>query len=190
MDFTNLIDEVPYGTNVEAVEVEPQIDDMDADGCIQKISNWERYRNFWMDYYTKKMDEVNAKCDRNIEFQNRKLREFFMTVPHRSTKTMEAYDLPSGKISISYSKQSMVPDKVAILKRFEEQGDDEFIKLKKELDWANYKTRLFISSNGEVLDKETGEVVSDVAVETSEPKFSVSINKKGGEDNGEGNPNT
>lgn len=189
MDFTNLVDEVPYGEDGNAT-VGSSMDDMSADVCIQKIANWERYRNYWLDYYAKKIDEVNAKCDRNIEYQNRNLREFFMTVPHRETKTMEAYDLPSGRISFSFSKANMVPDKDSILKRFEEQGDNEFIKTKKEVDWSAYKARLFISSSGEVLDKETGEIIKDVAVEMSEPKFSVSINKKGGEKNGESNSDT
>ena len=79
----DLIDEVPFGTDVEAVDLEPEMDDMSADGCIQKMENWERYRKFWLDYYAKRIEEVNQKCDRNIALQNRKLRRFFAFVPWR-----------------------------------------------------------------------------------------------------------
>lgn len=186
MERFDLIDEAPYGDEEFPITEKPEMDDMEADKCIQKINNWERYRLFWLDFYAKKVDEVNAKCDRNIEWQKRNLQSYFSMVPHRSTKTMEAYDLPSGRISVAFSKPKLVPNKESILNRFVEQGDDEFIKVKKELDWARYKGRLFIGSNGEVLDKETGEIVTDVDVEMSVPEFSVTINKKGDEKN-EGN---
>ena len=179
MENFNLVDEIPFGADVESIPLDDvQMNDMDADACIQKIGNWERYRQFWLDFYSKKIEEVNSKCDNNIALQNRKLRDFFKTVPHRSTKTMEAYDLPSGKISVSFGKPSLVPNKESILERFEKSGDSEFIKVKKELDWSGYKSRLFISDSGDVLDKETGEIVKDVSVEMSEPKFTVKPNKK------------
>ena len=180
MGYLDLIDEVPFGADVETMEVQEDMNDMDADKCIQKISNWERYRKFWLDFYGKKIDEVNQKCDLNIAYQRRNLRDFFETVPHRSTKTMEAYDLPSGRISVTFSKPSMVPDKEAIIARLKESGENEFIKIetKEKLDWSGYKSRLFISDTGDVLDTETGEVVTDVKVECSEPEFSVKANEK------------
>ena len=176
-----MIDEVPYGVDVSALAINEHMDDMEADDCIQKIANIEKYRKFWLDYYNKKIEEVNNKCDNNVAYQNRKLRYFFDSVPHRATKTMEAYDLPSGRISVSFSKPSLVPDKEAILKRFIDNGDREFIKVEEKLDWSGYKSRLFISDSGDVLDKETGEVVSDVTVEVAEPKFSVKTNENGDE---------
>ena len=170
-------DEVPFGVDVEQMEVQT-MDDMDADGCLHKINNWERYRKFWLDYYQKRIDEVNQKCDKNIAYQHRKLRSFFESVPHRSTKTMEAYDLPSGKIQVTFGKPNLVPNKEAILERFRKEGETEFIKVKEELDWSGYKSRLFISETGDVLDQETGEIVEDVSIETPEPKFAVKINEK------------
>ena len=175
----NFEDEVPYGADVNELAVEDHMTDMDADACVQKISNIERFRSFWLDYYKKKIDEVNAKCDNNVAYQKRKLRYFFNTVPHRSTKTMEAYDLPSGRISVSFAKPTLVPDKAAILKRFIDSNEREFVKVKEELDWSGYKSRLFISDSGDVLDKETGEIISDVSVEVSEPNFSVKANDTG-----------
>lgn len=179
----NMIDEVPFGVDPSTYvdEEGTSMNDMDADACIVKIGNWERYRKFWLDYYAKKIDEVNEKCDRNVAWQKRHLQDFFVTVPHRSTKTMEAYDLPNGKISVSYAKPNLVPNKESILARFKAEGETAFIKVKEELDWSGYKSRLFVSDTGDVLDKETGEVVTDVSVEMSEPKFSVKINEKEGE---------
>ena len=175
-------DEVPFGVDVETVEIVPAMDDMEADNCVRKIGNWERFREFWLNYYAKKIEEVNQKCDRNIAYQNRKLRDFFASVPHRASKTMEAYDLPSGRISVTYSKQKLVPNKDSILARLKADGEVQFIKTKEELDWSSYSSRLFISDNGDVMDKETGEIVEDVAIEASEPKFTVKTTKKGSEE--------
>ena len=127
----------------------------------------------------KKVNEVNMRCDSNVAYQQRKLRHFFDTVPHRSTKTMEAYDLPNGRISVSFPKPKLVPDRAAILKRFKESNDLEFVKVKEEIDWSGYSSRLFISDSGDVLDKETGEIIGDVSVEVTEPKFSVKTNEIG-----------
>ena len=180
-----MIDEVPFGTDIESMEIEDRITDMDADACIQKIANWERYRKFWLDYYAKRIEEVNQKCDNNIEYQKRKLNAYYRGVPHRTTKTMEAYDLPSGRISVSIPKQKLVPNKDSILTRLKLNGEEEFIKVKEELNWDEYKSRLFISDSGDVLDKETGEIIKDVSVEMTEAKFSVTINKKGVNEDGE-----
>ena len=184
MQDVTMVNEVPFGMDVNAIEYEP-INDMDADECVKKIRNIEKYRQFWLDYYNKKIDEVNNSCDNNRAFQERKLRDFFLTVPHRKTQTMEAYDLPHGRISMTFAKPKLVPNKEAIIKRFLESGDDEFIKTKtvQELDWSNYKSRLFIAENGDVLDKETGEIVTDVAVQVEEPKFDAKPNKE--EDKGD-----
>lgn len=175
------------GLNLLADDGEPveQIDEMEADACIQKIENWERYRKYWLDWYAKKIEQVNEKCDRNIEWQKRKLRFFFKFVPHRNTKSFEAFDLPSGRLTMPFPKKKMVPDKASILARFEKDGDEEFIKVKKDVDWDGYRKRLYINDDGSVIDKETGEIVSDVSVEESEPEFSVTITKKGGNENGE-----
>ena len=186
-NFANVIDEVPFGED-PTIYIDPESalhDDMDADACLQKIGNWERFRKFWLDFYQKKIDEVNQKCDNNIEFNRRKLKDYFATVPHRSTKTQDAYDLPSGKLAIVYSKPKLAPDKHAILERLKNAGEMEFVKTKttEDLDWQAYKDRLFISEDGEsVIDRETGEVLKDVAIEQNAPEFKVTPNKKKGEE--------
>lgn len=177
-------DEVPFGKEADEIEVS-HVDEMDATACIEKRDNWERYRQFWIDYYTKKIEEVNQRCDRNIAYQDRKLREYFLSVPHRKTKTMEAYDLPNGRLSMSFMQKKLVPNRDSILERLKKDGETSFIKVKvkEELDWDGYKSRLFISDMGDVLDKETGEIVEDVSIEVSEPKFTVKTNKKESEEN-------
>ena len=177
METISFVDEVPFGADVETLEIE-QIDDLSADECIRKIGNIERFRKFWLDFYQKKIDEVNRKCDTNVAYQRRKLRAFFDTVPHRGTKTTEAYDLPSGKLSFTFAKRKLNPDRTAIIERMKKNGETEFIKVKTtvDLDWSGYSKRLIMSDEGEVIDRETGEVVSDVVIEMTEPKFDVKMN--------------
>lgn len=177
MERFGVIDEAPVAEVADEMEVMEGVpkDDMEADECLQKIGNWERFRKFWLDYYAKKIDEVNAKCDRNVAWQKRKLRYFFKSVPHRSTQTFEAYDLPSGRISLPFRKKKLVPDKVAIIARLEKEGAEQFIKVEKKLDWKGYMARLFISDDGNVFDSETGEEIKDVSIEEEEPDFAVKV---------------
>ena len=177
-DLVDVIDEVPFGANVEELVIDDAIDEMEADACLQKIMKWENFRAFWQKHYEEKLKELNAKCDNNIAFQKRKLRYYYMSVPHRKTKTMEAYDLPHGKLSMPYAKQKLVPNKEAIIARLKDIGENQFIKTKEELDWSGYKDRLFISDSGDVLDKETGEIVTDVSIETVEGEFTVKTQSK------------
>ena len=181
MEKIDIIDEAPYGDNPY---IDPELcpkDDMDADECLTKINNWERFRKFWLDFYAKKIEEVSQKCDRNIAYNRRKLKDYFSTVPHKSTKTQEIYDLPSGKLAMVYKKPSLVPDRQAILDRFKASGDKEFIKTKttEDIDWNGYKERLFISEDGKtVLDKETGEIVKDVSIKVEDPEFKATPKKE------------
>ena len=159
-DLIEVVDEIPFGVDMESLVVDEPMDDMEADACLQKIMNWEKYSAFWHDWYNKKLAELDEKCKNNIDFQKRKLRYYYQSVAHRKTKTMEIADLPHGRLSIPFSKQKMVPNKEAIIARLRENGEEQFIKTKEELDWSGYKDRLFISDSGDVLDKETGEIIT------------------------------
>ena len=185
MERIDVIDEVPFGED-PAIYIDPEkalCDDMDADACLQKIANWEKFRKFWLDFYAKKIDEVNQKCDNNITYNRRKLQDYFEKVPHRTTKakTQEVYDLPSGKLAVVYKNARFVPDNQAIIERLKRTGETEFIKIKtsEDLDWKGYKERLFISEDGNmILDRETGEVVTDVEIDRPTPEFKITPNKK------------
>ena len=177
MERIDMVDEIPYGVNPETfIDMEMSAhDDMDADNCLQKIENWERFRKFWLDYYDKKIEEVNQKVDNNIAFNKRKLRNYFTLVPHRRTKMQEVYDLPSGKLAVTYKEASFVPDRKAIIERLKKSGETEYVKVKtsEDLDWKGYKERLFISEDGNVLDRETGEIVTDVTIDRPMPEFNA-----------------
>lgn len=181
-NLIDVVDEIPFGVDIAALVVDEPMDDMQADACLQKIANWEKYGKFWNDWYSKKLEEVNEKCRNNIELQKRKLRYYYQSVAHRKTKTMEIADLPHGKLCMPFVKQKLVPDKEAILLRLKDSGENQFIKTKEELDWSGYKDRLFISDSGDVLDKETGEIITDVSIETVEGEFTVKAQSKESEE--------
>ena len=189
MEKIELLDELPFGED-PTVYIDQKTalhDDIDADACLQKINNWGRFRKFWLDFYAKKINEVNQRCDNNIAYNKRRLRDYFATVPHRTTKakTQEVYDLPSGKLAVVYKSASLVPDRKAIIDRLKKAGEIEYINVKtsEDLDWKGYKERLFIGEDGSsIIDRETGELVTDVTIERPMPEFKATPKTAKGED--------
>ena len=183
MEMVRMIDEVPFGKDVNEVEIDQQQDDMKADESLIKIGNWERYRKYWLDFYQKKIDEVNQLVDRNVFYQKRILRAYFDTVPHKATKmhTQESYELPSGKLIMKFPKPKFIPDNEALLKKFKESGEEEYIKttVKEEIKWNDYKSCLFIDDEGNVVNRNTGEYEENVGVDYGTPTFDIKDNKKG-----------
>jgi hypothetical protein len=73
----------------------------------------------------------------------------------KETKTEHSIKFPSAKVSVSKDKEVLVKPDI-------ENTPDNYIKIKKEIDWMNYKKELIISGD-KVINKSTGEV-ADVEI--------------------------
>lgn len=119
--------------------------------------------------------ELEARADKRTSFLKGKLREYFEKVSEgkKETKTQISYELLDGKLVYKKPQLKMVPDKVKLLEAIKSTPGYEFlIKTTEEVDWAQFKTMCDIV-DGKVISVQTGEVIEEIYVEESEPKFEI-----------------
>ena len=97
---------------------------------------------------------------------------YFETVPSKETKTQKSYKLLSGTLVFKKPSQKINHDDEKLLEFLD---GTEFIKVKKSIDWAEYKKVLTISDS-EVIDSETGEIVEACTVEDVPASFTIKYN--------------
>ena len=186
MDEAPQMEEVSEG-EFRYVEDMKEENDMDAEERLSKIKGWEAFRKKWLDYYQKKIDEVNDRADRNIAWHKYHLSRFFRSVPHKKTNTTYYYDLPSCRLVMNNPADKInkpsKEDLAKILLRLAEEKDTGMIKttVTEEVDWNKYKDNLSIV-DGQVVDMRTGEFVSDVPITHVDPEFVLKFKKDKGDE--------
>lgn len=104
------------------------------------------------DYYDEKIRYYAEKIDMANEFLINYIIPQVDTKEMKETKTEYSIKFPSAKVSITKDKEVLVKPDI-------NDTPDNFIKVKTEVDWINYKKILIIDDN-KVIDKTTGEVVN------------------------------
>lgn len=156
-------------------------DDGCADWACRKIAEekaeLDRIREL-ADAQIQKIEEKVAEAERRFQngtrFLTGKLAEYFETVPHKTTKTKASYRLLSGTLTRKFGGTTMKQDDEKLVQFFKDSGQLEFIKTEEKPRWGDFKKRLEIIG-GSVVDKETGEIVEGVTVETKPDTFTVDV---------------
>lgn len=156
-------------------------DDGCADWACRKIAEekaeLDRIREL-ADAQIQKIEEKVAAAERRFQngtrFLTGKLAEYFETVPHKTTKTKASYRLLSGTLTRKFGGTTMKQDDEKLVQFFKDSGQLEFIKTEEKPRWGDFKKRLEIIG-GSVVDKETGEIVEGVTVETKPDTFMVDV---------------
>ena len=156
-------------------------DDGCADWACRKIAEekaeLDRIREL-ADAQIQKIEEKVAAAERRFQngtrFLTGKLAEYFETVPHKTTKTKASYRLLSGTLTRKFGGTTMKQDDEKLVQFFKDSGQLEFIKTEEKPRWGDFKKRLEIIG-GSVVDKETGEIVEGVTVETKPDTFTVDV---------------
>lgn len=179
----NIIDEF-LDINEEEKETWKVKDDLAADWCLDKIRESKaEYNRFEMVAKAKiqqieqALKKEKEKCDSEVGFFESKLREYFETVKTEDTKTLKKYKLPSGQLKMKKQVSTFDYDKEKLLEVAEIDGNmNDYIKIKKDFDWANFKKNLSIEGNS-IVNKETGEIVEikGLKLETKPEEFSVEV---------------
>lgn len=182
-----MLDLIDEALNIKEEEKETWFvkDDVSADWCIDKIIESKvALRRFEMTVNTKISQlKLNLKKEQDsinneITFFESKLREYFEKVEDKAkeTKTQKTYKLPSG--SLKYKKEVTTFDynKDKLLEVAEEYDMNDYIKVKKDFDWANFKKNLSIEGNS-IVNKETGEIVNieGLGLKTKPEEFKVEV---------------
>lgn len=142
--------------------------DQEADWAIRKINEATAEFERWKIYYTSMIDKAQKRAERTRSFMLDKLRQYFETVPHKETKTMEKYPLPSGELVLKKPKAVWNHDDAQLLEWLKKNGFSEFVKVTEKPDWAGFKKRLVEDSSGIICDSETG-LVCDVVTSAEDP---------------------
>ena len=156
-------------------------DDGCADWACRKIAEekaeLDRIREL-ADAQIQKIEEKVAAAERRFQngtrFLTGKLAEYFETVPHKTTKTKASYRLLSGTLTRKFGGTTMKQDDEKLVQFLKNSGQLEFIKTEEKPRWGDFKKRLEIIG-GSVVDKETGEIVEGVTVETKPDTFTVDV---------------
>ncbi len=156
-------------------------DDGCADWACRKIAEekaeLDRIREL-AEAQIQKIEEKLAAAERRYEngtrFLTGKLAEYFETVPHKTTKTKASYRLLSGTLTRKFGGTTMKQDDEKLVQFLKDSGQLEFIKTEEKPRWGDFKKRLEIMG-GSVVDKETGEIVEGVSVETKPDTFTVDV---------------
>ena len=155
--------------------------DKTADWAVTQIQEAEAERDrlialaeSQIDDLNNKIEELKTKCDNDTKFLKSCLAMYFETVPSKETKTQKSYKLLSGTLIFKKPTEKIVHNDDALLEYLEKNEGDDYIKVKKSVDWAEFKKTLTIH-NGEVIDSELGEVIpNDVcAVEDVPASFTI-----------------
>lgn len=156
-------------------------DDGCADWACRKIAEekaeLDRIREL-ADVQIQKIEEKVAAAERRFQngtrFLTGKLAEYFETVPHKTTKAKASYRLLSGTLTRKFGGTTMKQDDEKLVQFLKNSGQLEFIKTEEKPKWGDFKKRLEIMG-GSVVDKETGEIVEGVTVETKPDTFTVDV---------------
>ena len=101
------------------------------------------------------------------------LNGYFLTVPHKETKTQETYKLPSGKLVYKYAKPKYEVDNLVLADFLANNGFDEYVEVTPKAKWGEFK-KLVDVVDGKVVDA-NGQIVEGVSVEMTMPEFEVEI---------------
>ena len=171
----------PVGSDESTKQSEFEIDtDGLADWAVRKINEeraelerLEAIANQQIKEIESRVESLRERTRRRTSFLTIKLQRYFNTVPHKETATQEKYELLSGNLVMKKAKQSLVnDDNDKLVAHLEAAGLTEFVKIEKKPAWGEFKKRLVIV-DGEVVDKESGEVVNCIKIDDVPESFEV-----------------
>lgn len=128
-----------------------------------------------IDFYNARMDEANARLERRAGHLRRLLEEYFDTVPHRKTKTLEDYALACGRLvkkkqPIAYERDD------AVILDWARKDYTGYVKLEEKLDWAAMKKDLICDdATGECIIGWSGETVPGLRGVARDDVFMVEV---------------
>ena len=139
-------------------------DDAAAEWALKKIAEKNAEINAWKSYYREALEKIESRLQNDIDFFQLKLEEYFKTVPHRETATMERYALPSGDLVLSKRKaEYKMTDAAAALEWCKSCGYEDFIKRTETPRWDAIKKHI----------KTSGEIPNGVELVETDEKFTI-----------------
>ena len=172
--------------------------DMKAEWCLKKIRKVQQDAESeiaelqrQMEFYANEIEMIRQDADEDVEFFKGILRNYFSSRVDegfaKASKTQTVYKLPSGKLI--QKKQEPIFDykdrQDDVIKFLEDGNNEQFIKVKKELKWSDFKKTLPKDEQGNIktittedgirLVTSDGEIVPGISVTMRDDKFEVEV---------------
>jgi hypothetical protein len=122
--------------------------------------------------YQEKIEVYQKQFENKTTFLKEQLRQYFETVPHKSTKTQETYKLPSGTLKLKKQNPEYIRDEEKLLE-WVKANKLSYVKTKESVDWAELKKELnFVDDKALTED---GEIVDGVTVSERPSVFEIEL---------------
>jgi hypothetical protein len=155
----------------------PEVEEIDVRSDIEAGWQLKRRKEIISDrdeliaFYKGRIKAVEEDAAFKIGSIDRSLYAFFMTVPHKKTKTQESYTHPLGKLMMKKQNPEFKRDEKTVIDWLKKNNGGEFIKVEESLDWSALKGATTVLGNSIVTAD--GETVPGVEVVEREDKFCV-----------------
>lgn len=122
--------------------------------------------------YQEKIEVYQKQFESKTAYLKEQLRQYFETVPHKSTKTQETYKLPSGTLKLKKQNPEYIRDEEKLLE-WVKANKLSYVKTKESVDWAKLKKELnFVDDKALTED---GEIVDGVTVSERPSVFEIEL---------------
>lgn len=122
--------------------------------------------------YQDKIEVYQKQFESKTAYLKEQLRQYFETVPHKTTKTQETYKLPSGTLKLKKQNPEYIRDEEKLL-IWAKANNPAHVKVKESVDWAELKKELkFVDDKALTED---GEIVDGVKVVKRPDVFGIDI---------------
>lgn len=150
---------------------------IDSDGkagwAVKKIAAKRAERDEMIAWYKAQIKKAEEETENETAYLEMLLRDYFATVPHKTTKTQDSYIFPGGKLVLKTQNPEYKRDEPKVIEWLKKNKMEKFVKVSETLDWDGLK-RVTDIFEGTVVT-EDGEIVPGITVEYREPKFVVEV---------------
>lgn len=149
-------------------------DDSSAEWAVRKIKEAQSDTAKWQAHFAAQLASIRKANDATVEFMTGLLAHYFEAVPHKDSKTMSKYELPSATLVRKQQQPEYSVSDDELLAWLDEGERPECIKIVRKPLWGELKKQT-TTQDGVVIDNETGEIVRGVTVIERPDKFDVQI---------------
>lgn len=158
--------------NTEPMQEEIEVrSDIEAGWQLKQRKEIIADRDELIAFYEERINAVKKDAEFKLANIDRALQAFFMSVPHKKTKTQEYYQHPFGKLMMKKQNPEFKRDDATVIEWLKKNKKEQFVKVKEELDWAGLKADTTVC--GEAIVTDDGEPIPGIKVIERDAKFCV-----------------
>ena len=151
--------------------------DEKAEWCLSMIRAAQQTVKNWEAHYAKQMDGIRKREQRRIDWMSMQLRRHLIKQRDaglvKSTKTADSYALPGGTLKLKRGTWDYQRDAEQLVAWIQSEGMEDLVKVKLEPKWAELKKQTITMANGDVVMKDSGEIVQGVRAVMKPDEFVI-----------------